>query len=117
MAGTEIRRYFKERGRVRSSPMTSTATPVSAATEQEHQHNDNQEQFHGISPLTATALFAAYPSIQRTHQWVVPEKRATRQLALWCVSNFVQPSLKFKRVIRRPRAGTEAPLSRLDRMG
>jgi hypothetical protein len=38
--------------------MTSTATPVSAAAEQEHYHNNNQEQFHGISPLMATASFA-----------------------------------------------------------
>jgi hypothetical protein len=40
--------------------MTSTATPISAATEQEHYHNDNQDQFHGIPPLMAMALFAAY---------------------------------------------------------
>jgi hypothetical protein len=33
--------------------MTSTAAPVSAATEQEQQHNDNQEQFHTTSPLMA----------------------------------------------------------------
>jgi hypothetical protein len=40
--------------------MASTATPVSAATEQEHQHNDDQDQFHGISPLMVTALFAEH---------------------------------------------------------
>ena len=40
--------------------MTSTATPVSAATEQEHQHNDNQNQFHGNSPLMAMVLFATH---------------------------------------------------------
>jgi hypothetical protein len=51
--------------RTANSPMTSAATPVSAAAEQEHHHNDNQDQFHGISPLMATALFAAYPNIQR----------------------------------------------------
>jgi len=34
--------------------MTSTATPVSAAAEQEHYHNDNQDQFHGNSPLITT---------------------------------------------------------------
>src|SRR6185312_5161153 len=45
---------FKERGRVGSSPMTSTATPVSAAAKQQHYHNDNQDQFHGVSPLIAT---------------------------------------------------------------
>ncbi|HEY4986585.1 MAG TPA: hypothetical protein VII39_08205 [Bradyrhizobium sp.] len=41
--------------RVSLSPMTSTATPVSAATEQEQYHNDNQDQFHRISPLMAAA--------------------------------------------------------------
>jgi hypothetical protein len=46
--------------RTSSSPMTSTATPISTATEQEHYQNDNQDQFHGISPLMAMALFAAY---------------------------------------------------------
>jgi hypothetical protein len=40
--------------------MTSTTTPISAAAEHEHYQNDNQDQFHGISPLMATALFAAY---------------------------------------------------------
>jgi hypothetical protein len=40
--------------------MTATATPISAAPEQDHQHNDNQDQFHGISPLMATASCAAY---------------------------------------------------------
>jgi hypothetical protein len=37
--------------------MTSTAAPISAATEQEHYQNDNQDHFHG-SPLMAMALFA-----------------------------------------------------------
>jgi hypothetical protein len=40
--------------------MTSTPTPVSAATEQEHYQNDDQDHFHGNSPLTAIALFASY---------------------------------------------------------
>jgi len=31
-------------------PMTSAATPVSAAAEQQHQNNDNQDQFHSKSP-------------------------------------------------------------------
>jgi hypothetical protein len=61
--------------------MTSTATPVSAATEQEHYHNNNQDQFHGNSPLKAMALFAAYQSIQQRLQSIVPDKRATPQLA------------------------------------
>jgi hypothetical protein len=62
--------------------MASTATPISAATEQKHYQNDNEEQFHGISPLMAMALFAAYLSIQRRLQSIVPNKRATPQLAL-----------------------------------
>jgi hypothetical protein len=31
--------------------MTPTATPVSAAAEQQHQDNDNEDQFHSKSPL------------------------------------------------------------------
>jgi hypothetical protein len=61
--------------------MASTATPVSAATEQEHDHNDNQDQFHGNSPLMAMALFAAYQSIQQRPQSIVPDQRAPPQLA------------------------------------
>jgi hypothetical protein len=67
--------------RVKFLPMASTATPVSAATEQEHYHNDNQDQFHGNSPLMAMALFAAYQSIQQRLQGIVPDQRATPQLA------------------------------------
>jgi hypothetical protein len=37
--------------------MASTATPVSAATEQEHDQNDNQDHFHGDSPLIAMHYF------------------------------------------------------------
>jgi hypothetical protein len=70
------------RRRVKFLPMTSTATPVSAATEQQHDHNDNQNQFHGNSPLMAMALFAAYQSIQQRLQSIVPDKRSTPQLAL-----------------------------------
>jgi hypothetical protein len=69
------------RRRVKFLPMASTATPVSAATEQEHYHNDNQDQFHGNSPLMAMALFAAYQSIQQRLQSIVPDKRATPQFA------------------------------------
>jgi len=39
--------------------MTPTATPISTAAEHEHYQNDNQDQFHGISPLTAMAFFTA----------------------------------------------------------
>jgi hypothetical protein len=35
--------------------MTATTAPISAAAEQQHQHNDNQDQFHWISPLMAMA--------------------------------------------------------------
>jgi hypothetical protein len=31
--------------------MTLAATPISTAAEQQHDHDDNQEQFHGTSPL------------------------------------------------------------------
>ena len=83
--------------------MTPTATPVSAATEQEHQHNDNQEHFHGISPLMATALFAGCPSIQRPVQCIVPDERAIRQFALWGMSNFALFSAALERAMRCPR--------------
>jgi hypothetical protein len=62
--------------------MTSTATPVSAAAKQQHQNNYNKDQFHGNSPLMAMALFAVYQSIQQGLQSIVPDKRATPQLAL-----------------------------------
>jgi len=62
--------------------MTSTTTPISAAAEHEHYQNDDQDQFHGISPLMATALFAACLSIQQPLQCIVPDKRASRQFAL-----------------------------------
>jgi hypothetical protein len=68
--------------RVKFLPMTSPATPVSAATEQEHYHNDDQDQFHGNSPLMAMALFAAHQNIQQRVQSIVPDKRATPRLAL-----------------------------------
>jgi hypothetical protein len=56
--------------------MTAAATPVSAAAEQKHDNDDDQYQFHGISPLMATALFAAHPSVQRHLQGIVPDKPA-----------------------------------------
>jgi hypothetical protein len=31
--------------------MTSAATPISAAAEQQHQDHDNKDQFHEKSPL------------------------------------------------------------------
>jgi hypothetical protein len=68
--------------RVKFLPMASTATPVSAATEQEHYHYDNQDQFHRNSPLMAMALFAAYQSIQQRLQSIVPDKRATPTICI-----------------------------------
>ena len=73
--------------------MTSTATPISAATEQEHYHNDNQDQFHGIPPLMAMALFAAYHGFNGVVEvlFQISVQPPTRG-----VSNFAQ-SLRFKR--------------------
>src|ERR1019366_6879560 len=48
----------------------------------------------------ATALFAAYLSIQRRLQCIVPDKRATPNLNCGGVSNFAQSSPKFKRAMR-----------------
>lgn len=36
--------------------MTSTTAPISTAAEQEQHQDNNQDQFHGISPLMAMAL-------------------------------------------------------------
>ena len=36
--------------------MTSTASPISSATEHKHHQNDDQDQFHGISPLRRVGL-------------------------------------------------------------
>jgi hypothetical protein len=86
--------------------MTSTATPVSAATEQEHYHNDNQDQFHGNSPLMAMAIICRVPSIQqRVVQRIVPDKRATPQLAIQRCEQFRsdftdQSSPKFKHAMQ-----------------
>jgi hypothetical protein len=42
---------LQRRGRVNLSPMTPTTSPISTAPEHEHYQNNNQDQFHGISPL------------------------------------------------------------------
>jgi hypothetical protein len=70
--------------------MTATATPVSAATEQEHQYNDNQEQFHGISPLMAMALFAAPKAFNGILEVLFPISVQPPLLALRDVSNSAQ---------------------------
>jgi hypothetical protein len=61
--------------------MTATAAPISAAAEQQHQHNDNQDQFHWISPLMAMALFARQLSNQRRIQTIVPDSARRVQKA------------------------------------
>jgi hypothetical protein len=43
-------RSLCERRRVKFLPMTSTATPVSAAAKQQHHDNYDKDQFHGKSP-------------------------------------------------------------------
>jgi hypothetical protein len=62
--------------------MTATATPISAATEQEHEYNDNQEQFHGISPLMAMALFAAPKQFNGVFKVLFPINAQPPRLAL-----------------------------------
>jgi hypothetical protein len=62
--------------------MTAAATPVSAAAEQQHDHNDDQNQFHEISPLTARTSIAAHLGIQRRLQGMVPDRPVTRELTL-----------------------------------
>jgi hypothetical protein len=42
--------------------MTSAATPVSATAEQPHQNNDNKDQFHENSPLTAMSSKKELPA-------------------------------------------------------
>jgi hypothetical protein len=59
--------------------MTAPAAPVSAATEQKYDDQDNQYQIHGISPL-ATAWFAARVSVQRHLEDIVPDKPAAGRL-------------------------------------
>src|ERR1700676_3479789 len=48
------------RGRL---PMTSVATPVSAAAKQQHQDNDNKDQFHEKSPSTVTTSNSELPAV------------------------------------------------------
>jgi hypothetical protein len=46
------------------SPMTPTTAPVSAAAEQQNEHDDNENQFHGKTPLMVLALFAPHGIVQ-----------------------------------------------------
>jgi hypothetical protein len=72
--------------------MTATAAPISAAAEQQHQHDDNQDQFHWISPLMAMAVFARQLSIQRPIQSIVPDSGTTG-----CRKHLLQKDLFFTR--------------------
>jgi hypothetical protein len=50
-------------------PMTPTTAPVSAATEQQNDYDDDEKQFHGKTPLMVLALFARHCifSIRQKH--------------------------------------------------
>jgi hypothetical protein len=53
--------------------VAATPTPISAATEQQHHDNNNQDQFHRNSPLTPTSVRRALKH-QRRLQAIVPDK-------------------------------------------
>jgi hypothetical protein len=61
-----------------SSPVAATATPVPAATEQQHDNDDNQNQFHGMSPsgfmrrrrCSAKALRALVQTVNFKMDWI-----------------------------------------------
>ena len=77
--------------------MTSTATPVSATTEQEHQYNDNQKQFHGISPLMPNGIICRVANYSTASPKYC--SRSTCNLPdLRCgdVSNFARSSSDFR---------------------
>jgi hypothetical protein len=50
------------RRRVKFLPMTSTATPVSAATKQQHHNNYDKDQFHRKSPLMVMTSNSELPA-------------------------------------------------------
>jgi hypothetical protein len=83
-----LRLGFARAWRVRL-PVTLAATPVSAAAEQQHDYDDDQEQFHGDSPLKVwqrcwiagppligqpaqNEIFEALDEIQRAQDQIVP---------------------------------------------
>jgi hypothetical protein len=47
---------------VKFLPMTSTATPVSAAAKQQHQNNYDKDQFHRKSPLMVMTSNSELPA-------------------------------------------------------
>jgi hypothetical protein len=55
-----------------SSPVTTTTAPISTAAKQEQHQNDNQDQFHRISPVKAMALMRQGSQAQRSLPGIVP---------------------------------------------
>jgi hypothetical protein len=60
-------------------PITSTATPISAAAEQQHDYDDNQKHFHGKSPLMVMCGNAVDPQA-RSLFGPTPVQRAQNQI-------------------------------------
>jgi hypothetical protein len=52
--------------------VAAPATPISAATEQQHHENDNEDKLHWNSPPAPTAGFTARQTIQPPVQAFVP---------------------------------------------
>jgi hypothetical protein len=79
--------------------MASTATPVSAATEQEHDQNDNQDHFHGNSPLMAKHYLPRTLRIKRRLQRFVPDGSGTGcERADWVVKETLMPHINRDQV-------------------
>jgi hypothetical protein len=65
--------------------MASTPAPVSAATEQQHYQNDNQDHFHGNSPLMAMALLPRILELNGVFRGLFPidaERDASERIGL-----------------------------------
>jgi hypothetical protein len=70
--------------------VAATPTPITAATEQQHHDNNNQDQFHRNSPLTPTGIRWA-PKKQRRLKAIVPDKPVGVAQPSSCdVSNFAR---------------------------
>jgi hypothetical protein len=59
-------------------PITSTATPISAAAEQQQDYDDNQKHFHGKSPLMV--MWATLLTLRRSLFGRTPVQRAHNQI-------------------------------------
>jgi hypothetical protein len=62
--------------------MTSAATPVSAATKQEHDQNDNQDHFHENFPLAPAAYLPRTQAFNGVFKLLFPT-RVQRANLLW----------------------------------